>query len=150
MSTRGLYGFIENGEYVATYNHSDSYPSGLGSEFLTACKNGDFSGYAVTEEDNNINFIHDSLSCEWAYFFNRDTNEFEIWKGSQKSPDPTNKFGQDGDVPYPGCSDTYYPCKKIFSGDVSEIPVDILKDTKRLMTMIERGKKLNEILNEEN
>ena len=62
MSTRGLYGYIENDEYSANYNHSDSYPSGLGTEFLTACKNKDFSGFGIEEDD--INFIKDSLFCE--------------------------------------------------------------------------------------
>ena len=60
MSTRGLYGFIENGEYTATYNHSDSYPSGLGLEFFTAAKIKDFSGMEMTQMDG-INFILDSL-----------------------------------------------------------------------------------------
>lgn len=150
MSTRGLYGFIECGEYIATYNQSDSYPSGLGLEFLTACKSGDFSGYPVDKDINKIGFIKDSLYCEWAYFFNRDTNEFEIWKGYQKEPDPNNKFGQNGYVPYPGCKYAYYPCKKIFGGNINEIPVEILKDDKLLILMIERGKKLNEILGYEN
>ena len=34
MSTRGLWGFAVGGEVKVTYNHSDSYPSGLGDEVL--------------------------------------------------------------------------------------------------------------------
>jgi hypothetical protein len=34
MSTRGAYGFHKDGETKVTYNHSDSYPSGLGSKVI--------------------------------------------------------------------------------------------------------------------
>lgn len=34
MGTRGAIGFRINGELKVTYNHFDSYPSGLGQEFL--------------------------------------------------------------------------------------------------------------------
>ena len=37
MSTRGLYGFRKNGQDKTTYNHSDSYPDGLGEEIVTFC-----------------------------------------------------------------------------------------------------------------
>ena len=34
MGTRGFVGFFVNGELKATYNHSDSYPDGLGLDVL--------------------------------------------------------------------------------------------------------------------
>lgn len=34
MSTRGLYGVVIDGEVKASYNHYDSYPSGLGYQIL--------------------------------------------------------------------------------------------------------------------
>jgi hypothetical protein len=34
MSTRGTFGFRVNGKDFLSYNHSDSYPSGLGTEFV--------------------------------------------------------------------------------------------------------------------
>lgn len=34
MGTSGLYGFVVNGEKRMTYNHYDSYPSGLGRDIL--------------------------------------------------------------------------------------------------------------------
>lgn len=34
MSTRGLWGFVVDGEVKVTYNHYDSYPSGLGDDLL--------------------------------------------------------------------------------------------------------------------
>jgi len=34
MGTRGILGFISKGVRGGTYNHSDSYPSGLGDAIL--------------------------------------------------------------------------------------------------------------------
>jgi len=139
MSTRGLYGFIEDGQYTANYNHSDSYPSGLGAEFLTACKNNDFSGFDIVEE--SINFIHDSLFCEWAYFYDLDSKIFEIWKGFQKRADPTNPFGQK-------LSDGWYPCKRIFKGHISTIDVKDLEDSNldSFLLSQQRDEQINKII----
>ena len=38
MSTRGLTGFIADGQWFATYNHFDSYPEYLGMQVLEFCK----------------------------------------------------------------------------------------------------------------
>jgi len=38
MSTRGAYGFVQDGKYKVTYNQSDSYPSGLGQEVVNFVK----------------------------------------------------------------------------------------------------------------
>jgi len=38
MGTRGLYGFIKNGERKITYNHFDSYPDGLGESIVDFIK----------------------------------------------------------------------------------------------------------------
>jgi len=38
MSTRGATGFIYKGKWYVTYNHSDSYPEGLGMDVLEFCK----------------------------------------------------------------------------------------------------------------
>ena len=142
MSTRGLYGFIENDEYKAEYNHSDSYPSGLGEAFLIACKIKDFSGFGINK--NSISFIKDSLFCEWAYFYNKDTNEFEVWKGSQKTPDPTNPFGQEMDS-------GYYPCKLIYRDNIDNIPNDIFDNyNDNFLKRINRDRKIDKLLNDTN
>ena len=38
MSTRGATGFIADGKWYVTYNHSDSYPEWLGMRVLEFCK----------------------------------------------------------------------------------------------------------------
>jgi len=38
MSTRGAVGFVANGKWYVTYNHSDSYPEYLGMHVLNFCK----------------------------------------------------------------------------------------------------------------
>ena len=38
MGTRGAIGFVLDGKWYVTYNHFDSYPSGLGMEVLEFCK----------------------------------------------------------------------------------------------------------------
>lgn len=52
MGTRGAWGFYRDGETKATYNHYDSYPSGLGSDIVN-----------VLAETNNdeLNEIFDRL-----------------------------------------------------------------------------------------
>lgn len=113
MSTRGLFGYIIEGDYTAEYKSHDSYPGGLGEDFLKDCLNGTIH----VIEHESISFIKDSLFCEWAYFYNLDNKEFEIYKGVQKKPQNGNPFGQNGE-------DGYYPCKLIFRGT--------LENTKKL------------------
>jgi hypothetical protein len=138
MSTSGLKGYINNGEYSAHRKSHDAYPSGLGLEFYKDCK----SGFIDTIYDDRIEFIKNSLFCEWAYFYDNDNKIFEIWKGFQKEPDPTNPFGQEHD------EEGYYPCKRIFRGDINSINEDLFKDKNilSLLISIERDEKLNKIL----
>lgn len=47
MGTRGLMGLVIDGEVKATYNHYDSYPSGLGEEILKLVRSGGISKAAA-------------------------------------------------------------------------------------------------------
>lgn len=112
MSTRGSIGFHCKGESKLTYNHFDSYPSGLGSSFVEECKkivkkytpdemervfnqieliddrDYDVSLLTILEKKSMYDatsFIKDSLFCEWAYVFNIDDWAIEIYKGFQKT-----------------------------------------------------------------
>jgi hypothetical protein len=139
MSTSGLKGYINNGEYIAHYVTHDAYPSGLGWDFYKDCKN----GFIDTIYDNRISFIKNSLFCEWSYFYNLDTKEFEIWKGFQRFPYGNNPFGFECD------EDGYYPCKRIFRGDINTIGEDVFLDKsviESVLKSIERDNTLKSIL----
>lgn len=41
---------------------------------------------------DNKGFMGDSLFCEWAYVINLDDKVLEVYKGSQKKPDPGNRY----------------------------------------------------------
>ncbi len=55
---------------------------------------------------DGIEFIKDSLFCEWAYIINLDNNTLEVWKGFQQSPQKDNRYGT-------SLEDGYYPCALI-------------------------------------
>lgn len=148
MSTHGLWGFIKNGDYIAKRSYSDSYPSYLGVRFLKACKSGDFSEFEINDDENYIRFIKDSLFCEWAYFYDFDKHQFEVWKGFQKEPDKNNPFGQMPEETWQGSGEFFYPCKLIYRDKVENIPLSIFEDNNNFLKIIERDKKINDIIGE--
>ncbi len=137
MSTSGLKGYINGGTYTASRVTHDAYPSGLGVDFYKDCRN----KIIDLIEYNNISFIRNSLFCEWAYFYDIDNNIFEIWKGFQTKPDPTNPFGQELNL-------GYYPCKRIFKGNINNINENLFtnENVLSLLVQIQRDEKINDII----
>lgn len=72
MSTRGLWGFRKNGKDKLIYNHSDSYPSGLGTRFLH------FVADATANGENYLPKVYDSLVPE--------DDDTEETRGTEKLP----------------------------------------------------------------
>lgn len=72
---------------------------------------------AVGYMPDSRNFIKDSLFCEWGYIVNLDTGMLEVWRGFQKLPDDTNRYGQEVDG-------SYYPCKLIAEFDLATVTED--------------------------
>jgi hypothetical protein len=58
MSTRGLWGFVIDGEEKLTYNHSDSYPDGLGSKLLGWLQEADLDD--VRQQARELMMVSDS------------------------------------------------------------------------------------------
>jgi hypothetical protein len=190
MGTRGLYGVRKNGVDKCTYNHWDSYPSGLGSDVVEFCANntvenlnkffdnivlvledsiptetqikecqkagyvdlsvstqsnddwycllrnlqGNFKEYQKCIDSNSkiymtdgIDFIKESLFCEYAYIINLDDEVLEFYEGFQKEPQVGNRYGTKEDR-------GYYPCKLSLT-----IPLDEIGDVDRIVKIMECG-----------
>lgn len=74
MSTRGSYGFYKDGESKLTYNHFDSYPSGLGENVLNFIKLTDdksleniFNSIKLVEDDSYPDKEEQSILKELGY-----------------------------------------------------------------------------------
>lgn len=108
MGTRGAYGFRVNNQDKIGYNHSDSYPGGLGEDVINYVLT--HSDDALIEQAKSINVLEDTeenytkyrsaqgdltssvilessdflkngLFCEWAYIVNADTKSLEFYCG---------------------------------------------------------------------
>lgn len=81
---------------------------------------GDISAYLAGLKwmVGNNDFIKDSLSCEWGYIVNIDTMRLEVWRGFQRKPDKTNRYGHKRDRN----NKKYYPCAMLISFDLFELP----------------------------
>lgn len=59
---------------------------------------GDLSSYKkVPFMLNYIDFLYDSLFCEWAYIINLDENVFEVYKGFNKNPYASGRYSSKKD-----------------------------------------------------
>ena len=132
MSTRGSFGFHENGKDELYYNHWDSYPDGLGAAFINFLKGkGEDNWITDIMSDPNARndyFILDSLFCEYGYIMNKDTNELEVYVGFQKEQ-PEGRYHD-----YIPSDRGYYAC-----GLLTAIHIDTINHytTKELIDFIE-------------
>lgn len=132
MSTRGTFGFHENGKDELYYNHWDSYPDGLGAAFIDYLKEKDNNWIEEIMENpksRNDDFICDSLFCEYGYIMNYDTNELEVYTGFQRKP-PEGRYHDCG---LSNRDPDYYAC-----GLVTAISMDTINhySTKELVDFI--------------
>jgi hypothetical protein len=63
---------------------------------------------------DSIEFIKDSVFCEYAYVINLDTNKLDCYRGFQKVPQKGNEFGE---TPHR----EYYPCALLGSFNLNEV-----------------------------
>lgn len=69
-----------------------------------------------------LEFIGDSLYCEWAYVVDLDTNKLEVYKGFNKDGiKPTDRFYN---MPVDAHNPEYKPCVMIASFDLDSLPDD--------------------------
>ena len=97
-----------------------------GYEFLAAIQD----GATQTIAESDIEFVNDSLFCEYAYVVDLDKDTFEIYIGYNDKPlDKTERFYQE--KPNDG---GYYPVKLLKSYDLNNLPTkeDLLELDKEL------------------
>lgn len=77
-------------------------------------------------------FIKESLSCEWGYIINLDTNKFEVYRGFQtENQDNRYKLTQN-EVDRLKKEYEYYNCKLIKEFDLKNVPEDWVKIIEKL------------------
>ena len=69
--------------------------------------------------NNEIDFVSDSLFCEWAYVVDLDANTFEVFEGFNKTPlENDERFANFSDQ----CKQEYYPVKLRKKYDLDKLP----------------------------
>ena len=96
---------------------------------------GNFEAYSEMLKTNRIiymtdyiDFIKDSLFCEYAYIINLDEEVLEFYVGFQKKPQKNNRYGTTS-------LNTYYPCKLVY-----RVPFDELKNMDQVITIMNKCK----------
>lgn len=117
--TNGAVGIRFKGVDKVGYNHSDSYPLGLGQEVLNFLRGKTINKLReiykkITVHDNadeldawdwensQFNnsfyndecFLHDSLFCEYAYIINLDNKTLEIYEGFNRLPNGKGRYAE--------------------------------------------------------
>lgn len=95
---------------------SKKFPSlhrDTGAEILTLVLVGE------TRLQDGMEFINESLMCEWAYMVNLDTGKLEVYKGYQDKPHQKGRYA--GYVPNAG---DYYACALVAEYALNRLPTD--------------------------
>jgi hypothetical protein len=183
MGTRGILGFRYKRKDYMTYNHWDSYPSGLGNRVVEWARDhgGDWDSVKEKVErmvdvsdrqptaeevkkfshladldvstndpcewyvllrhaqgdldfileagvfENQLDFIRDSLFCEWAYIINLDNMTLEIYEGFQDKPHSKGRYSKLEPSGFSSMREghkTYYPCALVRTLPLEDIPED--------------------------
>lgn len=70
---------------------------------------------------DGIDFIQDSLFCEYAYIINIDDKTLEFYEGFQKTPQVDNRYGTNNNR-------GYYPCKLSLVIPLADINFDVVSE----------------------
>lgn len=140
MSTRGLIGFVADGELKGSYVHYDMYPSGVGADALKLARiladedmpTEEKITHVISLSDEeytveNASFGADSLFCEYAYIFDLDNSVLEAYVGYQKEDHSDGRFAgmkkknEDWVPDYPG-QNYYAPIRLVGSWKFTDLP----------------------------
>ena len=88
-----------------------------GAEILSIVYNSE----KPTKLCNEINFVTDSLFCEWAYVVDLDKNTFEVYEGFNQQP--LEQFERFYDIPSKDSgSNGFYQVKQVATFDLNNLP----------------------------
>jgi hypothetical protein len=101
MGTRGFIGFVQNGIEKITYNHYDSYPSGVGENVLAWATSANWD--KVREQVANLSVVSEDAkptveeALEYAIYADRGVSEGDDWyatlRHTQGEPDKILEAG---------------------------------------------------------
>lgn len=147
------------------YNHYDSYYSNLGKAMMELYKNtskddfmrifksktwinknsqepsfDDFFSDKESVEFNDVEFFKNSLMCEYAYLYNLETDELEVYKGCMKEPSYENQRGK-----FVEFSKEYYytNCVLVATRDNIDTLLPLFEDDNKVRDYIESNKNSN-------
>ena len=83
--------------------------------------------------DNYINFIKDSLFCEYVYIYDIDARCLEFYTGFQKVPQESNPYGCKPN------KDGYYPCRMVGAICKEDVDKSTVKETVKWMNRCLEG-----------
>lgn len=113
--------------------YDKSVSSGSDHEWYCLLRNlqGNFKDYEKAQQSatpifmiQRIDFIRDSIFCEYAYIINLDNNTLEYYVGAQRRPQNGNRYG------VTPVEEDYYPCRMVKSYDLAEV---MNRDTESLV-----------------
>jgi hypothetical protein len=81
---------------------------------------------------NKIDFVKDSLFCEWVYVIDFDLKTFEVFRGFNQTPlNNDERFSTFSDI----VKQEYYPVKLFIKYDLNKLPTEkkFLDDCKKLL-----------------
>jgi len=127
LSTKGAWGYRDNGIDLIHYIHDNSYPEKFGQKILEMVAAGKELETIIPEECA-VDFMADSVYCEYAYILNLDTEELEFYRGGNTNPDAAGRYAAKGrwSPPAPMTGTSFYGVRL-----VKTIPFAVIRETRR-------------------
>lgn len=123
--TKGAWGYRDNEIDLIHYIHDNSYPEKFGLQILEMVAAGKEQETIIPEECA-VDFMADSVFCEYAYILNLDTEELEYYRGRNTDPHAAGRYTASGrwSPPHPMTGVSYYGVRL-----VKAIPFAVIRET---------------------
>jgi len=123
--TKGAWGYRDNDIDLIHYIHDNSCPEKLGQQILEMVAAGK-EVETIIPEECAVDFMADSVFCEYAYILNLDTEELEFYRGRNTNPHAAGRYAAKGrwSPPSPMVGVSYYGVRL-----VKAIPFVVIRET---------------------